>query len=93
MKPGLGGSQGGDAHPALVQRLHDRDQFNPVAADPVQGGDGEGIAAEQPGVQSGPPRAFAGRDGAGDSDVRDDVDRIHAGIGQRLKLGFGVHAG
>ena len=93
VEPGLGGSQGGDAHPAPVQRLHDRHQFNPVAADPVQGGDGDGIAAEQTGVQSGPPRAFAGRDGAGDSHVGDDVYRVHAGVGQDLDLGFGVHAG
>ena len=67
LKPGLGGSQGADAHPAPVQRLHDGHQFNPVAADPVQGGDGEGIPPEQPCVKAGPSRAFASRDGAGDS--------------------------
>ena len=83
------GSQGSDADPAPVQGLHDGHQFNPVAADPVQGGDGEGIAAKQAGVQSGPPRAVAGRDGAGDSHVRNDVDRLHAGAGQGLDLGFG----
>ena len=47
LKPGFGGSQGGDAHPVPAQGLHDGHQVNPVAADPVQGGDGEGIAAEQ----------------------------------------------
>ena len=79
--------------PRRCRELHDGHQFNPVAADPVQGGDGEGIAAEQAGVQPAPPRALPCRNGAGDAHVGDDVDRLHAGVGQGLDLGLGVHAG
>ena len=79
--------------PRRCRELHDGHQFNPVAADPVQGGDGESIAAQQTGIKAGPPRAVVGRDGAGDSHVRDDAGRLHAGVGQGLDLGFRVHAG
>ena len=66
---------------------------NAVAADPVQGGHGEGIAAAQPSVQAGPARAVADRDGAGAAHVRKNGGALDPGVGQGLVLGFGVHPG
>ena len=66
---------------------------NAVAADPVQGGHGDGIAAAQLSVKLGPARTVADRDGAGAAHVLKDVGRLHPDIGQGLELGFGAHPG
>ena len=64
------GAREAKAHPAPVQGLDDDGhQFDPIVADLVQGGDGDGIRAEQPGIKAVPSGTFTDRDGAGDSHV------------------------
>ena len=64
-----------------------------VAAEPVQSGDGEGIAAAQLRVKLSPARAVADQDGTGDAHVLKDGGALDPGVGQGLELGFWVHPG